>query len=430
MAMNTRQLTQGLLPTIEYEQVHTYKSFRQFPELRQSVQAIQDIRFKSGASATMKHSRSLPRKKSYSSVHHLQELSKSSLTEASSVMDDFRRILVENRLRMASTIRVASPKSNKRLEKQRSLSMQSSTQLTGNSLVIPGKQNDFEDSLQSIDASSSKAHNIDPLTRANEKLKMIAISFDAQSANSHLDGFQGSKLTKEELTTQLRRCINVHLRPTELDALFSSMDRDDSAHIDGVEFVRYFFKLGNEARTAQQHETRERQLKRAQRRAMEKDREIDRIRLWEANQIVQHTEEDTASAWRKLEAISLRYEPSKEIDAMMLRKIAGYLTPFDFRLKLESMSKLLFAQQPFTHSECAALIAEYSRNDDQAEMSKDGGKKDERCVDGYLFVTQFIHLTQRAWRTHKEKREPLKRRRERINAMGQHTDILPAILGR
>ncbi len=43
---------------------------------------------------------------------------------------------------------------------------------------------------------------------------------------------------------QLRRCLNIILLSEELDALFIDIDTDRSGFCDGVEFMRYFFKLG------------------------------------------------------------------------------------------------------------------------------------------------------------------------------------------
>jgi len=106
--------------------------------------------------------------------------------------------------------------------------------------------------------------NIDlsPLEAANRKLKKISVSFDSQSYNSHLAGFQGARLTKDDFATLLRRCLNITLRKAELDALFERMDADKSTLIDGVEFIRYFFHLGNEARWQMMLDTKEIQAKR------------------------------------------------------------------------------------------------------------------------------------------------------------------------
>ena len=68
-------------------------------------------------------------------------------------------------------------------------------------------------------------------------------------------------LNKKQFAIQLRRCLNINLKAAELDALFEKMDVDHSQLIDGVEFVRYFFALGTQARWRMQLETLNRRAK-------------------------------------------------------------------------------------------------------------------------------------------------------------------------
>eukprot|EP01042_Synura_sphagnicola_P017380 gene17380-21953_t len=68
-----------------------------------------------------------------------------------------------------------------------------------------------------------------------------------------------------------RRQVNRHI--------FSTMDADGSGLIDGVEFIRYFFHLGNEAKALIHLETKDRQRRR-QERVKEKK---ERARLRELN---------------------------------------------------------------------------------------------------------------------------------------------------
>eukprot|EP01042_Synura_sphagnicola_P009139 gene9139-11733_t len=84
-------------PTLELERMHTFKSFRQFPELRKSVSAIENIAFASADPLYHMRSGAIRRKKQQTSTHRLAELSQSSLSDVSSVMDDFRRIMIDNR---------------------------------------------------------------------------------------------------------------------------------------------------------------------------------------------------------------------------------------------------------------------------------------------------------------------------------------------
>lgn len=245
--MNTRQLTQGLLPTIEYERNHTYKSYRQFPQLRLSIDEVNNLKLsRHEVSNQLSQSKGLRRTVQIKSTHMLDELSKSSLSEVSSIMDDFRRLLVENRRK---------------------------NQLNNTSSSAPSSS-----SLSPSFRSESKEieETCTPLEAANRKLTKISISFDSQSYNSHLAGFQGSKLDKAEFDVLLRRCLNINLRKVELDALFANMDADGSLLIDGVEFIRYFFHLGNEARWKMLIDTKEIQTKRVEN--MKKRRVAEELR--------------------------------------------------------------------------------------------------------------------------------------------------------
>jgi hypothetical protein len=160
------------------------------------------------------------------STQKLDELSKSSIDEMSA-MTDFRRVLLENRRKLKqSGSNVVSTK------------------------AIPSLVDD-----DSLDASVS------PVDRADRKLAKVSISFDSGSYNSHLAGFSGAKLAKKEFGIQLRRCLNINLKKIEQDALFDKMDVDQSGEIDGVEFIRYFFALGTQARWQMQIDTLSRRSK-------------------------------------------------------------------------------------------------------------------------------------------------------------------------
>lgn len=78
MAMSTRQLAQGMIPHIDYEKSHRYKTLRQFPELRQSRTAVENMQFHHKP-------RTLKRIQLHSSTKRLEELSKTSLTETNSI---------------------------------------------------------------------------------------------------------------------------------------------------------------------------------------------------------------------------------------------------------------------------------------------------------------------------------------------------------
>jgi hypothetical protein len=187
------------------------------------------------------HSKGISRTRLTRSTHLLDELSKSCVDEISA-MSDFRKVLLENRHKMKS-IR----------QQQESVVAQNGD--------------------DSVDDATNASSSVPPVEAADRKLTKISISFDSQSYNSHLAGFSGSMLNKQEFSIQLRRCLNINLRKIEMDALFEKMDVDNSGLIDGVEFVRYFFALGKQARAAVQRETmelREKKLEKTKERAKEK----------------------------------------------------------------------------------------------------------------------------------------------------------------
>lgn len=414
----------GLKPTLEFERIHTFKSFRQFPELRTSISRIEEVQFRSSDPRSHMKSESFKRKKVLTSTHQLAELSQSSLSEVSSVMDDFRRILIENRRK--NQLRPLSPSNRHNNNNPNS----SQSRPNSSSSVLPTNGIDGESSLLTTDQTSSvymqrsqSQPSItdlprDPLLSANEKLKKISVSFDAGSYNSHLAGFQGAKLTKSEFKTALRRCLNIHLRAAELDALFTKMDADNSMLIDGVEFIRYFFHLGNEAKAHMQRETRDRQLRKLERQKQSKQREEMRIRAWENSQISGFQPEDTIRVLAKLEDAAWRYDPMHDTDHTILHRLKAYLTPYDFQQAVVKTFQAMGMQLHLTGPELAALVDKYST------------QPGDRCVNGYAFVTHFVHWSKAAWEKHKQEQVPLRRRRERVTAMGQHTDIMPASLGR
>lgn len=228
--MNTRQLAQGLIPTAEYERTHTYHSLRQFPELRRAVNDMKFIQLRGGDETNpQSYSKGITRSQMSRSTHKLEELSRSSVDEISA-MTDFRRVLLENRRKLKQT---------------------TSTSSSASVVSLPSL----------VDEDSLGGDSFSPVEAADRKLAKISISFDSGSYNSHLAGFSGSKLAKKEFAIQLRRCLNINLKKVELDALFEKMDVDHSGEIDGVEFIRYFFALGTQARWKMQIETMSRKSK-------------------------------------------------------------------------------------------------------------------------------------------------------------------------
>lgn len=367
--MNTRQLSQGLVPTVEYERQHAYKSFRQFPELRLSAKEVEDMKLRKHREMGSMIRTPLMHK----STHRLAELSRSSLDDVSTVMTDYRRILLDNR-------RAAS---------------------TGSSILTAPSQDDVSELS-------------DPLERADAQLTKISIAFDSQSYNSHLAGFQGSKVDKNQFDVLLRRCLNIRLRRAELDALFLKMDVDGSALIDGVEFIRYFFALGNAARWKIQLETvniRSKKLEVLKRRRADEEQ---RIKDWEAGQIANYTNHDVDTAFRKLQHLTLSWNALSEVDVCYLQGFDMMLTPYQFKIQ---MTKGIGGR--LSGAEIAALISVF--------QTAGAG---EQSVDGRAFIRKFHELRREEARAQAQMLASLGDKKKKVMSMGQNVDFLPKCLGR
>ena len=188
----------------EVESQHTFRSLRHFPEISKSIpnttNCIETRILHTSLSKTQsKKSKSKKKSTSLKSTHYLDALCKSSLNEFST-LSSFRKQIINDR------------------EKP------------------------------SVCTSKPKSKSSDPLETGNAKLTKFAIRHDSRRANNDLEGFNGHTLNKEEFDYQLKRCLTIYMTREELDAVFAHMDTDKSDSIDGVEFLRYFFKLGQDAR--------------------------------------------------------------------------------------------------------------------------------------------------------------------------------------
>ena len=198
------------VPREEVESVHTFRSLRHFPEISKSIpNATACIETRTLETPAL--NKTVPKKKktkknALKSTHYLESLCKSSLNEFST-LSTFRKQIINDR------------------EKPHS---HATTMLAS-----------------SFPKKNEKA---DPLETGNAKLTKFAIKHDSRRANNDLEGFNGFALSKEEFDYQLKRCLTIYLTRDELDAVFTYIDTDCSNYIDGVEFLRYFFKLGQDAR--------------------------------------------------------------------------------------------------------------------------------------------------------------------------------------
>jgi hypothetical protein len=218
--MNERFNAFRSVPREEVSSEHMFRSLRHFPAISKSISSSR------GAIETQRNSNLHPssstkwrRNKFETSTHRLDELCKSSLSEFSA-LSQFRKQIINDRDRPSATeVKPKSPVQTK----------------------------------------------TDPLRSGNAKLTKFAVRYDSRRMNNDLAGFSGVVLDKAYFDYQLKRCLCVYLTPEELDALFEHIDTDKGGTIDGVEFLRYFFKLGADARdelrcqlieSAAQHETK------------------------------------------------------------------------------------------------------------------------------------------------------------------------------
>lgn len=219
---------------------HLFRTLRHFPSISKTIPAAYDqvtrvnsqqSHYTSSSPASTQRAKAQAFKseeKFHRRTYKLEQLCKSSLSELNT-LSTFRKQIINDRLKPKTVI---------------------------------------------LTTSSYESLPSDPLKRATDKLTKFSIRYDAQRVNNDLDGFQNQILNKKELDVQLKRCLCIWLSKDELDALFTDMDADGSGLIDGVEFQRYFFKLGQDARFKMRTEALENNIKREQeaKYQMERDR--------------------------------------------------------------------------------------------------------------------------------------------------------------
>lgn len=299
--MNIRELNVGLIPTKEFEFLHTYHALKHFPTLRRNMREMKllTMRADSMTQSGLNHSKqqlvglhfpygggeSIARSTGGASVRStrvLDDLKKSSLEEIHS-LSDYHRILIENRKSLRTTSsdqRSRSGDSSAHRHSSKgpqlhaltgtstpfisddfsystlpSIETNSNTILTrvtggqGYERSVGADDNSTYEQQQQHSSSPSLCHNEqsiydDALRTANAKMTKISTSFNSQNYHSCVRAFQGPLLDMTDFATQLKRCLNINLRAVEVAALFDKMDTRHDGRIDGVEFVRYFFALG------------------------------------------------------------------------------------------------------------------------------------------------------------------------------------------
>lgn len=368
------------VPRQEVERDHTFRSLRHFPEISKSIShtgACIETRT-AEASALAKSTSGKKKKKkttSLKSTHYLDALCKSSLNEFST-LSQFRKQIINDREKPAA----------------QSANIFRRTQSKG----------------------------VDPLESGNAKLTKFAIRHDSRRENNDLEGFNGYSLNKEEFDYQLKHCLTIYLTRDELDAVFTHIDTDKSDFIDGVEFLRYFFKLGQDARDDIRAELMATAMKTQ---AMkDKKKEDERIRISDENYKfkIEFTKENFNSGIGKLCKFVSRFNPT--LDCVEFRDITSLITPLEFKIVLEKLTNVRF-----TDPEIAALLDKYA-DPVPPRLVKNG----VWCtVDGSLLIKSFIEL--RRLEVIKDKERDLANSQvyEKVQQkLGGGVDVFPKCLGR
>ena len=363
-----------LVPRSEVEADHYFRATRQFPELLNSLRGVERNQKLLGRDMTttrrfanqdgkMKTRSPLQLK----STHKLDKLTGSCLTSLNS-MNSMRNVLMSERAR------ARHERANERL---------SSTTAQADALKTP-------------------------LERANIKLTKKSVSFSSSGNFNVLAGFQGSPLTIDELSVQLKRCLNINLKRDELEAVFASMDLDDSGDIDGVEFTRYFFKLGSD-RIAERRK-KEQEIIDAREKAELEAIEAERTRRleWENAQISYDiTPEIEHEALSKLSSRAYLFDQNHFIDQLLVRDFKSHLSPYQFVHQLQESFELYL-----TRTEYGALVKHFTSHPHSLH-----------CIDGERFVKEFYSMQRVELVKAKIIAQEKKILRQKVNERGQFVEI-------
>jgi hypothetical protein len=373
-AMNERMNNFRSVTRAEVEADHLFKATRHFPELRQSMRNQKMLQVTNGRdmATTQKYKNEKRRPITLKSTNRLDKLTGSCLGELTS-MTSIRGVLMSER------------------DRQREL-RQAEREGVGMDMGC-----------------------LTPLARANMKLTKVSVSFNAQSSNNDLSGFQsGLPLSLNEFDRQLRRCLNITLTREELEDVFANMDADGSGDIDGVEFTRYFFKLGSEHKAMLRLRETERLEVEARDAAAVNEREAQRRLEWEAAQIGTFTPEEEVSATAKLSRRAYHFDHNHFIDMLLTRDFNCHLSPYQFISQLQESFGLYM-----TVAENGALVARY--------RDRDG----LYCIDGHHFVNDFKVLQRHEHDLHaREAKSKNGLRVKHITNKGQYLDYQSKSLGR
>ena len=443
--MNERPNNYRRVPYAEHEASHLFKVMRHFPELAKTMPEVHDIQVKAGRNWVdqKKPGKEKPREISYTTTRKLTSLKKSlhGSVGVGGQMNEVRKVLLCSRNpQMAKRLQETSP-----YLENGSLSTNPSRAPTA--LLSPGiASGDYNmtgngtiglledsgprgpesrphgmamDALQStsIQEAGSTAtvstekydkygnlRSIDPLESANSKLAKASVSYAPTTEFNILAGFQGQDLNEEEFNVQLKRCLQVNLTKKELFALFRSMDVDGSGLIDGVEFTRYFLTVGNIAREKVRLATLEKHKRDEFRNKQHAIEEAKRIQLWEKSQVSnESTEEHEQDVFKKLAKVALHWDNGSNVAAAKLAGFDAYLTPFEFKVQLESSFDLYLDKE-----EMGALCKRY--------RNRDG----EHCIDGKAFLQSFSTLRRSSRVQHVKELKKYANRKKKVLNIGKY----------
>jgi len=376
----------------EFENDHVHRVFRHFPELQTSlghVKALQDGIGRNWVDRDpVRKERS--REVAFKSTHRLDELSKSSLDEFKAPMDEMRRILMRSRDHKPNASTVSSG---------------------ARSFLAPGDGYDDENGRER--GPEATTQDEEDLRVAEMKLTKASLSFNPTGTSNVLVGFQGADLTMAELDSQLRRSLSIILRKRELEALFRSMDLDNSGTIDGVEFTRYFLQMGiDERKRHKMSVLRKTWAAEAQEKARI-ETEKARILAWQAEQIQAYTPADEESALQKLEEVALLWDSTSDINELKLRPFDMFLSTFDFKVQLTRSFGI-----HLTGAECGALLKRFITREGQTA-----------CVNGNAFLKYFTKLKKDVRIRHKDFLQKQAAKKLKVRTMGQ-AEVISSNLGR
>lgn len=251
----------------------------------------------------------------------------------------------------------------------------------------------------------SRGTTLSPLQQATDKVAKVSLSFDFRSANNPLAGFYGTELNKKEFAQALRRCLNINLSRPELDALFDSMDANGNGRVDGVEFVRYFFRVGGDEKAAARRSCAASLARRSYPGPNNPNPP--------AFQPPSYDEHEATSAMRKLAEAAFRWDRADHGGAASVLGFEAFLAPEAFLLQLE----MSFAVR-LSPAELAVLLDKF-RCENRTGLS----------VDGYLFLKRFSALAQTVRAEYLHAQSDHKARKDAQMALAV-VELGPKMLGR